>query len=46
MTQSGGTGSLGTVFSLTPPKSAGDAWTEHVLYNFTGAATEAARLWA
>jgi len=26
----------GTVFSLTPPKSPGGAWTEAVLYTFTG----------
>lgn len=26
----------GTVFKLTPPKSAGEAWTETVLYQFTG----------
>jgi len=26
----------GTVFSLTPPESSGDSWTEQVLYNFTG----------
>ena len=40
----GGTGSCitsqstscGTVFSLTPPASAGGAWTETVLHNFTG----------
>jgi len=28
----------GTVFSLTPPATAGGAWTESTLYNFTGAA--------
>ena len=28
----------GTVFSLTPPASAGGTWTEAVLYNFTGGA--------
>jgi hypothetical protein len=27
---------LGAVFSLTPPTSAGGAWTETVLYSFTG----------
>jgi uncharacterized repeat protein (TIGR03803 family) len=26
----------GTVFSLTPPTSPGDSWTETVLHNFTG----------
>jgi uncharacterized repeat protein (TIGR03803 family) len=26
----------GTVFSLTPPSSAGGAWTETTLYNFAG----------
>ena len=32
----GGTASLGTVFELTPPAAAGGAWTETVLYSFTG----------
>ncbi len=32
----GGTSSYGTVFSLTRPASADGAWTEHVLYSFTG----------
>lgn len=37
----GGTGSAcwdgcGSVFSLTPPAAPGGAWTESVLYNFTG----------
>jgi uncharacterized repeat protein (TIGR03803 family) len=32
----GGTSNLGTVFSLTPPTSPGGAWTETVLYSFTG----------
>jgi uncharacterized repeat protein (TIGR03803 family) len=36
-TVSGGASDLGTVFSLTPPASPGGAWTEAVLYNFTGA---------
>jgi uncharacterized protein (TIGR03437 family) len=36
VTQSGGTAKQGTVFSLTPPKSAGGSWTEALLYNFTG----------
>lgn len=31
----GGTG-FGTVFELTPPAAAGGAWTETVLYSFTG----------
>jgi uncharacterized repeat protein (TIGR03803 family) len=29
-------GNLGTVFQLTPPKSAGNPWTEKILRNFTG----------
>ena len=32
----GGTSNAGTVFSLTPPASPGGAWTEAVLYSFTG----------
>jgi len=32
----GGTSFDGTVFELSPPSSAGGAWTETVLYNFTG----------
>jgi uncharacterized repeat protein (TIGR03803 family) len=32
----GGTSYYGTVFSLTPPSSAGGAWTEDILYTFTG----------
>jgi uncharacterized repeat protein (TIGR03803 family) len=32
----GGAFTSGTVFSLTPPTSPGDSWTEAVLYNFTG----------
>ena len=36
VTQSGGSTNNGTVFSLTPPKSAGGSWTEAILYNFTG----------
>jgi uncharacterized repeat protein (TIGR03803 family) len=32
----GGTGGVGTVFSLTPPSSPGNSWTQSVLYNFTG----------
>ena len=35
-TTSGGTGSSGTVFKLTPPTTTGGAWTETVLYTFTG----------
>jgi len=35
-TYGGGTSGYGTVFSLTPPTSAGGAWTETVLHNFTG----------
>jgi uncharacterized repeat protein (TIGR03803 family) len=35
----GGSQGEGTVFSLTPPSSAGGAWTETVLYEFTGGAT-------
>jgi len=35
-TSNGGTSGNGTVFSLTPPSSPGGAWTEAVLYNFTG----------
>jgi|HubBroStandDraft_1064217.scaffolds.fasta_scaffold08898_3 uncharacterized repeat protein (TIGR03803 family) len=31
----GGSSNGGTVYSLTPPTSAGGAWTETVLYNFT-----------
>jgi len=36
-TDSGGTAGAGTVFSLTPPTSAGDPWNETVLYSFGGA---------
>ena len=35
-TTGGGTGVVGTVFKLTPPSSGRTAWTESVLYNFTG----------
>jgi uncharacterized repeat protein (TIGR03803 family) len=35
-TQGGGTTGYGTVFSLTPPSSPGGAWTETILYNFSG----------
>jgi hypothetical protein len=33
-TQSGGANGIGAVFQLTPPKQAGEAWSETVLYNF------------
>ena len=36
VTYYGGTSNYGTVFSLTPPSTAGGEWTETVLYNFTG----------
>jgi uncharacterized repeat protein (TIGR03803 family) len=35
-TQFGGSADAGTVFKLTPPAVAGDAWTESVLFSFTG----------
>jgi uncharacterized repeat protein (TIGR03803 family) len=35
-TQIGGTSGRGTVFKVTPPASAGGAWTETVLYTFMG----------
>jgi uncharacterized repeat protein (TIGR03803 family) len=35
-TYAGGTSGYGTVFSLTPPAAPGGAWTETVLYSFTG----------
>jgi uncharacterized repeat protein (TIGR03803 family) len=35
-TQAGGTDDLGTVFRLSPPKSAGGTWTLVTLHNFTG----------
>jgi len=35
-TEIGGTSNSGTVFELTPPAQPGGAWTENVLYNFTG----------
>jgi uncharacterized repeat protein (TIGR03803 family) len=37
-TQDGGGSHRGVVFSLTPPASPGDAWTQTVLYAFTGGA--------
>lgn len=35
-TASGGTANWGTVFQLVPPTVSGGAWTENVLYSFTG----------
>jgi uncharacterized repeat protein (TIGR03803 family) len=35
-TQQGGSSNEGTVFSLTPPASPGNSWTETVLHSFTG----------
>jgi uncharacterized repeat protein (TIGR03803 family) len=35
-TDGGGDGQEGTVFKLDPPARAGDAWTETVLYSFSG----------
>jgi uncharacterized repeat protein (TIGR03803 family) len=35
-TNYGGTANAGTVFSLTPPVTQGGAWTETLLYDFTG----------
>jgi uncharacterized repeat protein (TIGR03803 family) len=35
-TLDGGTHSQGAVFELTPPVKSGGAWTETVLYSFTG----------
>jgi uncharacterized repeat protein (TIGR03803 family) len=35
-TTGGGTGVVGTVFELSPPAKGQTAWTETVLYNFTG----------
>ena len=37
-TAAGGSAGAGTVFSLTPPLSAGNPWTEAVLHSFTGGA--------
>jgi hypothetical protein len=36
ITQLGGSYSDGTIYSLTPPAETGAAWTETVLYSFTG----------
>lgn len=36
-TSSGGFNGAGTVFELSPPKTAGGAWTESTLYNFCSA---------
>ncbi|HWE06454.1 MAG TPA: choice-of-anchor tandem repeat GloVer-containing protein, partial [Rhizomicrobium sp.] len=36
-TENGGTMNDGTVFKLSPPKTAGDNWKEHVLYSFCSA---------
>ncbi|MGA2737677.1 MAG: choice-of-anchor tandem repeat GloVer-containing protein [Bryobacteraceae bacterium] len=47
-TSAGGTGTCpsfsgcGTVFSLTPPSSAGESWTETVLHNFAGGSGDGA----
>ncbi|MFZ0758422.1 MAG: choice-of-anchor tandem repeat GloVer-containing protein [Candidatus Sulfotelmatobacter sp.] len=35
-TQAGGSAGAGTIFRLTPPAAGGTAWTENILYNFTG----------
>jgi uncharacterized repeat protein (TIGR03803 family) len=35
-TVAGGTANAGTIYQLAPPVSAGGAWTETVLYSFTG----------
>ena len=37
-TTSGGANNFGTVFSLTPPASSGEPWSEQVLYSFMGQA--------
>ena len=34
-TEYGGSAGYGTVFSLTPPQTAGGAWTESILHNFS-----------
>jgi uncharacterized repeat protein (TIGR03803 family) len=35
-TPTGGANNQGTIFKLTPPAAAGGAWTESILWNFTG----------
>jgi uncharacterized repeat protein (TIGR03803 family) len=35
-TESGGASNAGTVFELTPPATPGGAWTENILYSFSG----------
>ena len=40
VTQSGGTGGNGIVYSLAPPAEPGGAWTESVLYNFPQSASQ------
>jgi uncharacterized repeat protein (TIGR03803 family) len=42
-TSVGGTSNQGMVFSLTPPSSPGEPWTETVLHNFTGFPHDGAR---
>src|SRR5579871_3141069 len=37
-TAHGGASGAGTVYELTPPATAGAAWTESVLYSFSGGA--------
>jgi len=41
-TIAGGSANAGTVFQLTPPAVAGEAWTETILYSFLGAPDGAA----
>ena len=38
VTFAGGTSGWGTIFSLTPPVAGQTAWSENVLYSFTGGA--------
>lgn len=45
-TASGGRHGLGTVFELTPPASSGGAWSETLLYNFTGSNGDGNGPWA
>ncbi len=42
-TQNGGTGNVGTVFSLTPPAVPGGAWTHTVLYSFQDSSSDGGR---